>query len=251
MDETPVQPPPGEATMPPTSGIADANMPDAAQSTGPTEGKGFGDAYPSTEVREGGAVAAPGSGESKRRKVTPQAHIHNLFGSTLRSLSSIIDTQEVCVNCFSNEHTIEDCPKDGASEWKAALLSIQTGFASRQAEIDVEVIPDDEETPDVEHDAKQGHNNGGYPGCRPGVKRGDNCKQKGQHLIASRGEELGGDHWSRGGNQCACRRQEPEELWFQGYPPHVWRIARAYSEDQVRPTKRPQANDGSDKHVQV
>ena len=52
MDETPVQPPPSEATMPPTSGSADINMPDAAQSTGPTEGKGFG-------AREGGAVAAP------------------------------------------------------------------------------------------------------------------------------------------------------------------------------------------------
>ena len=110
--------------MPPPSGRADADMPDAAQATEPTEGKGFGDAYPSTEVGEGGAVAAPGSGESKRRKITPQAHIQNLFGSTLRSLSSIIDTQEICVNCFSNEHTIEDCPKDGASDWKAALLSI-------------------------------------------------------------------------------------------------------------------------------
>ena len=40
-------------------------------------------------------------------------------------------------------------------EWKAALLSIQNGFASRQAEIDVEVIPDDDETPDIEQDAKQ------------------------------------------------------------------------------------------------
>ena len=59
------------------------------------------------------------------------------------------------MNCFSNEHTIEDCPKDGASDWKAALLSIQTGFASRQAEIEVEVIPDDDETPVVEHDAEQ------------------------------------------------------------------------------------------------
>ena len=155
MDETPVQPPPSEATMPPPSGSADINMPDAAQSTGPTEGKGFGDAYPSTEAREGGAVAAPGSGESKRRKVTPQAHTHNLFGSTLRSLSSIIDNQEVCVNCLSSEHKIEDCPKDGALEWKAALLSIQNGFASRQAEIDVEVIHDDDESPDVEQDARQ------------------------------------------------------------------------------------------------
>ena len=59
------------------------------------------------------------------------------------------------MNCFSNEHTIEDCPKDGASDWKAALLSIQTGFASRQAGIDVEVIPDDDETPDDGQDAKQ------------------------------------------------------------------------------------------------
>ena len=155
MDETPAQPPPSEATMPQTSGSADINMPDAAQSTGPTEGKGFGDAYPSTEAREDSAVAAPGSGESKRRKVTPQAHIHNLFGSTLRSLSSIIDNQEVCVNCLSSEHKIEDCPKDGALEWKAALLSIQNGFASRQAEVDVEVIPDDDESPDIEQDTRQ------------------------------------------------------------------------------------------------
>ena len=141
--------------MQPQSGSADADMPDAAQATEPTEGKGFGDAYPSTEVGDGGAVAAPGSGESKRRKITPQAHIQNLFGRALRSVSSIIDAQEVCVNCFSNEHTIEDCPKDGASDWKAALLSIQTGFASRQAEVEVEVIPDDDETPDVEHDVEQ------------------------------------------------------------------------------------------------
>ena len=141
MDETPAQPPPSEATMPQTSGSADINMPDAAQSTGPTEGSS--------------AVAAPGSGESKRRKVTPQAHIHNLFGSTLRSLSSIIDNQEVCVNCLSSEHNIEACPKDGALEWKAALLSIQNGFASRQAEVDVEVIPDDDESPNIEQDARQ------------------------------------------------------------------------------------------------
>ena len=155
MDEEPIQPPPDEATMPPESGNADATMPDAAQTTGPAEGKGFGDAYPSTEVREGSAVAAPGSGESKRRKITPQARVHNLFGSTLRSLSSIIETQEVCVNCFSNEHTIEDCPEDGASDWRAALLSIQSEFASRQANIDVEVIPDDDETPDIEQDIDQ------------------------------------------------------------------------------------------------
>ena len=155
MDESNVQPSPGETTMQPQSGSADADMPDAAQATEPTEGKGFGDAYPSTEVGDGGAVAAPGSGESKRRKITPQAHIQNLFGRALRSVNSIIDAQEVCVNCFSNEHAIEDCPKDGASDWKAALLSIQTGFASRQAEVEVEVIPDDDETPDVEHDVEQ------------------------------------------------------------------------------------------------
>ena len=155
MDESNVQPSPGETTMQPQSGSADADMPDAAQATEPTEGKGFGDAYPSTEVGDGGAVAAPGSGEGKRRKITPQAHIQNLFGRALRSVSSIIDAQEVCVNCFSKEHTIEDCPKDGASDWKAALLSIQTGFASRQAEVEVEVIPDDDETPDVEHDVEQ------------------------------------------------------------------------------------------------
>ena len=154
MDESNVQPLPGETTMQPQSGSADADMPDAAQAAEPTEGKGFGDAYPSTEVGDGGAVAAPGSGEGKRRKITPQAHIQNLFGRALRSVSSIIDAQEVCVNCFSNEHTIEDCPKDGASDWKAALLSIQTGFASRQAEVEVEVIPDDDETPDVEHDVE-------------------------------------------------------------------------------------------------
>ena len=155
MDESNVQPSPGETTMQPQSGSADTDMPDAAQATEPTEGKGFGDAYPSTEVGDGDAVAAPGSGESKRRKITPQAHIKNLFGRALRSVNSIIDAQEVCVNCFSNEHTIEDCPKDGASDWKAALLSIQTGFASRQAEVEVEVIPDDDETPDVEHDVEQ------------------------------------------------------------------------------------------------
>ena len=154
MDESNVQPSPGETTMQPQSGSADADMPDAAKAAEPTEGKGFGDAYPSTEVGDGGAVAAPGSGESKRRKITPQAHIQNLFGRALRSVNSIIYAQEVCVNCFSNEHTIEDCPKDGASDWKAALLSIQTGFASRQAEVEVEVIPDDDETPDVEHDVE-------------------------------------------------------------------------------------------------
>ena len=47
MEEAPVQPPPIEATMPPPSDGADINMPDAAQSTGPAEGKGFGAAYPS------------------------------------------------------------------------------------------------------------------------------------------------------------------------------------------------------------
>ena len=155
MDETPVQPPLSEATMPPPSGNADISMPDAAQSTGPAEGKGLGATYPSTEAGEGGAVAAPGSGESKRRKVTPQAQIHNLFGSTLRSLNRIIANQEVCVNCFSSERKIEDCPAEGALEWKEALLSIQDGFVARQAGIDVEVIHDDDESPDVEQDVKQ------------------------------------------------------------------------------------------------
>ena len=155
MEEAPVQPPPIEATMPPPSDGADINMPDAAQSTGPAEGKGFGAAYPSTEAGEGGAVAAPGSDESKRRKVTPQAQIHNLFGSTLRSLNRIIANQEVCVNCFSSEHQIEDCPEEGALEWKQALLSIQGGFEARQGVIDVEMIPDDDVSPDVELDAKQ------------------------------------------------------------------------------------------------
>ena len=68
MDESIVQPPPGEATMPPPSGSADADMPDAAQATEPTEGKGFGDAYPSTEVREGGAVAAHGQWRKQEKE---------------------------------------------------------------------------------------------------------------------------------------------------------------------------------------
>ena len=40
------------------------SLADAAQFTGPTEGKGFGAAYPSTEVGEGGAVAAPDTSQS-------------------------------------------------------------------------------------------------------------------------------------------------------------------------------------------
>ena len=157
MNEAPVQPPSDDANMPPQSETADVNMSDAAQSTGPAahEGKGFGAAYPSTDAGEGGAVAAPGGDESKRRKVTPKAQIHSLFGNMLRSLNRINASQEVCANCFSSEHSIEDCPTAGASEWKEALLSVQSGFEARRAMIDVEMSHGDDESPDVEQDADQ------------------------------------------------------------------------------------------------
>ena len=199
MDESNVQPSPGETTMQPQSGSADADMPDAAQAAEPTEGKGFGDAYPSTEVGDGGAVAAPGSGEGKRRKITPQAHIQNLFGRALRSVSSIIDAQEVCVNCFSNEHTIEDCPKDGASDWKAALrLSPSWGWGGG----------DSRWWWDSRCWAwrRTWRSDGGHPSWWSGFERWNNCKQKGQHPIAPRSEELRRDHRGKCCNQCACGR---------------------------------------------
>ena len=224
MDETPVQPPPSESNMPSPSENVDTNMPDAAQPTGPAEEKGFGDAYPITDVREGGAVAAPGSGESKRRKVTPQAHIHNLFGSTLRSLSRIIDNQEVCVNCLSSEHKIEDCPKDGALEWKAALLSIQDGFAARQAEIDVEVIHDDDELPDVEQDARQDTTPEGVQDADQASKD-ETIASKRDNILMHPEAKPRGDYWSKGVDQCACRGEKPEGHRFQEHPSHVRRIA--------------------------
>lgn len=127
-----------------------------------TEGTGFGAACPSTEVSGSGAVAAPGSDESKRRKVTPQTRIHALFGSTLTALKQIISDENVCINCVSSEHKIDECPSVGASEWRKMLIDVGDGVEARRdfgfrTNADKEMEVTDATPPEVEVRANQEH----------------------------------------------------------------------------------------------
>ena len=151
-------PPLEEAVMPQRTEIVDVDMPDAAQSTEQAEGTGLGAAYPSTGASEGGAVAAPGSDESKRRKVTPQTQMHDLFDSTLDAIGRIISSENVCVNCLSNDHKIEDCPNEGAPEWKKTLMMVQDCIEARRTAIDAKMEAEDTAmAPEVKQEEEEQH----------------------------------------------------------------------------------------------
>ena len=139
--------------------IADVYMSDATQTITSTEGKVLGPATPSTDADRIGTVAAPGMDDAKRRKVIPQSKMQDLFGNTLDFLKQIISSESGCSNCMSNDHKLEDCPNEGAAEWKRMLVGVHDGIVTRNSTVDTEmttveaetaiIVEDDVELPDT------------------------------------------------------------------------------------------------------
>ena len=130
--------------------IADVYMSDATQPTKSTEGKVLGPAAPSTEADRSGSAAAPGMGEAKRRRITPQSNLHDLFTNTLDFLSQIIDIESGYMNCLSSEHTTENCPSEGAEEWRNLLIGVRDGMETRNpatssADVVVDLVEEDQQ----------------------------------------------------------------------------------------------------------
>ncbi len=102
----------------------------------------LGAAASSTEADRSGSVAAPGMDEAKRRRVTPQSKMQNLFGSTLGFRREIITSDSGCINCLSDGHKTKDCPNEGAKEWKDMLIGVCDGLETRNTTIDTEMVID-------------------------------------------------------------------------------------------------------------
>ena len=105
----------------------------------------LGAAASSTEVDRSGSVAAPGMDEAKRRRIMPHSRMQDLLGSTLDILKQIIASDSGCMNCMSGDHKTEDCPNEGAVEWKNMLIGVRDGIETRNTTADVEMVIDLEE----------------------------------------------------------------------------------------------------------
>ena len=148
------------------------------------------------------------------------------FGRTLRSLSSIIDTQEICVNCFQQRTHDRGLSKGWSIRLrKAALLSIQTGFASRQAGIDVEVIPDDDDTPDIGQDAKQDTTMEDIQDDDPAPKEESIASKRDNILLHPEAKSLEEIIGAKVVANVLVGDKNPRNFGFQGHPSYVWRIA--------------------------
>ena len=126
-----------------TSNETDVEMTDA------TEVTGFGAAAPSTEVGPSSSFVASGDEAAKRRKLTPQGQLQGLFENALNSIQQIITSDNVCANCFSTKHKIEDCPNVNAPDWINMLISVRDGMESRTSETHDVSISSTEDPPEV------------------------------------------------------------------------------------------------------
>ena len=135
--------------------------------------------------------------------------------------------------------------------WKLLFVEIVVLCATSVPLGDVEVIPDDDETPDIGQDAKQDTTVEDIQYADPASKDESIASKRDNILLHPEAKSLEEIIGAKVVTNVLVGDKNPRNFWFQGYPSHVWRVARAYSEDQICPTERSQINGGSNKHVQV
>ena len=62
-----------------------------------------------------------GKDDAKRRRIVHASHEQESLGTSLVLLRSLQSNTTYCRNCLGNDHVMDQCPNEGANDWKILI----------------------------------------------------------------------------------------------------------------------------------